>query len=192
MLQSFLNMIGTMVSEWAAKTAVMTSIKQAFGIESVATDNASSLASIAAAKAEAAGEIPAYAATGASAAMASVAAIPFVGWAMAPAVGAEHFAMAMGYLSVASAAGGWEVPSDQLAMVHEKEKILPARYTAGLDAMVENAASGGTASGGDTHVHFNVTALDGDGVKKFFRNNRSALSAQIKTSVRDHGLRMPK
>ena len=42
-----------------------------------------------------------------------------------------------------SAAGGWDVPHDALAMVHKDEKILPARYSAGLDNLV-NGGGGHT------------------------------------------------
>lgn len=34
------------------------------------------------------------------------------------------------------------VPDDTLAMVHKDERILPARYSAGLDALVGHAADG--------------------------------------------------
>lgn len=194
MLTSFINMGVQMLADWVAKTAIMKAIKAAFGIESAAVDTATVISGVAAAKAEAAGEIPSYAAIGATAAMASVAAIPFIGWAMAPEVGAAHFETAMGYMPMASAAGGWEVPADTMAMVHEQEMILPASISNHIRASMR-AGGDAQGGGGDTHNHYhsyNISAVDGDSVRKFFRNHRGAMSSQIKTSVRDHGLRMPK
>jgi len=76
-----------------------------------------------------------YAAEAAVAAMASVAAIPFYGWAMAPEVGAATYAAGLAYL--ASAAGGWgDVPEDQLAQIHRKEMVLPAPLAAGIRDMI--------------------------------------------------------
>ena len=46
---------------------------------------------------------------------------------------------------IASAAGGWVVPSDQLAMVHQNEMILPANISQGLQSMI--SANGGGGAG---------------------------------------------
>lgn len=90
----------------------------------------------------AASQISANAGVAATAAMASVAAIPFYGWAMAPEVGAETAGVALGYESLAFAAGGFEVPSDQLAFLHKDEKVLPARFSTGLTNLVNAHADG--------------------------------------------------
>ena len=187
MLASTINLITEEVARWAAGTAAIKALKAALGISSVAIDTTSSVASIAAVKAEALAEIPSYSAIGAVAAGASVAAIPFIGWAMAPGVMAEQYALGMSFLP--SAAGGWEVPADTMAMVHEQEMILPASISNHIRASMKGGG-GDAKSGGDTHVHLNVSAVDGASVKKFFRENRGTLSKQITTSVRDHGLRM--
>lgn len=93
---------------------------------------------------EAAGGAAAYAV----AAMQSVAAIPMVGWAMAPGVGAAAYATGMGYAALASAAGGWDrVPSDQLAQIHKNEMILPA-------PIAEAARQTFAGGGGATEIHF--------------------------------------
>ena len=52
---------------------------------------------------------------------------PIMGPAAAgPAAAGEATVMAAAD-GIASAAGGWMVPSDQLAMVHQNEMILPAK-----------------------------------------------------------------
>lgn len=120
------------------------------------------------------------------------------------------------------AVGAWDLPSDTLAKVHKGEMIIPAQAAEGARKMfstggwtvprdlVANAATSSDivsmslstkmvasasnmSNGGDTHNNvYNISAVDGDSVRRFFRNHRGAMSGQIKTSVRDHGLRMPK
>ena len=125
---SFFGRLGRLIAEWfGLETAKTTGTAVGVATREAEEDSAT-IASIAAAKAQAVAEIPSYAGIGASAAMASVAAIPFVGWAMAPAVGAEHAALAMSYLALASAEDGWgEVPSNGvLTELHKHEMVLPA------------------------------------------------------------------
>src|SRR6185437_9836681 len=56
--------------------------------------------------------------------------IPYVGPIIAPAAAAAAFAAVAAFQGgIASAAGGWEVPGDQLAMVHKNEMILPANIS---------------------------------------------------------------
>jgi len=116
--------------------------------------------------------------------------------------------------------GAWDLPGDTLAKVHKGEMIVPAQASEGLrkffsvggwsvpgdvssgagsaaaavstsvsSRVVNNASSSHTASP-SVQIINNVSAVDGDSVRKFFRENRGALSKQITTSVRDHGLRM--
>lgn len=62
----------------------------------------------------------------ATAAMGSVAAIPFVGWAMAPEVGAEIYAEALA-LGLPKAMGGWDIPNNlnPITQLHGGEMVLP-------------------------------------------------------------------
>jgi hypothetical protein len=81
--------------------------------------------------------------------------------------------------SVASAAGGWVVPSDQLALVHRNEMVLPADLSQGLQGMI----AGGGAAGGPVVV--NVSAIDAQDVKRFFHNNGSLLVAALNKAMRN-------
>lgn len=102
-------------------------------------------------------------------AAASVAAIPVVGWAMAPGVMAEAFAAGMAFLP--SAAGGWDrVPQDTLAMIHKDEKVLPADKARAMDAML---AGGGR--GEVHHHHYTIQALDAQSFDTFLRRNQGTL-----------------
>jgi hypothetical protein len=92
--------------------------------------------------------------------------------------------------------GAWSLPQDQLAMVHKNELIMPAAEAGAFRSMLSNAASGGAqgagGSGGDTHVHFNVQAVDSASVRSFFSSNSKHILNALNGAVRngDHlGLR---
>lgn len=144
-------------------------------------------------------EIGARAATSAAGAYSSTVVIPFIGPVAAPVAAAAALAAVLGFGALISAKGGMgEVPSDQLAMVHKKEMILPAWIaepmrksiaTRGTGGMMGAAAAAGTSAreavsnrGGDANFYFqpnhtNQSAsmsdlLRGEGreLRKWFRN----------------------
>jgi hypothetical protein len=81
---------------------------------------------------------------------------------MAPEVGAETYGIAMGYESVASAAGGWaNVDADQMAQVHKNEMVLPAKFNQGMTNLVNSFASGGQndSGGGKSSKGFTLQAM---------------------------------
>lgn len=59
-------------------------------------------------------------------------------------------------IAIPSAAGGYDVPADTLAMIHKNEVVLPApladRFRAGADAI--NGAAGGSGGGFAPTIHF--------------------------------------
>ncbi len=85
---------------------------------------------------------------------------------------------------VPSAAGGWMVPSTSLAMLHANEMVLPANISQGLQSMIAGGGAGGGAAGG-ANVMFNVSAMDGQSVAKFFQSNGSVLVAAINRAMRN-------
>lgn len=101
----------------------------------------------------------------------AIAAIPYVGPFLAPAMAVGASAAVMGFAkSVSSSAGGeWNVPEDRLNFVHKNESILPAHIAAPLRNMVE----GGGGMGGGMTV--NISAIDAAGVKKFFDTHGTKL-----------------
>jgi uncharacterized protein YukE len=117
----------------------------------------------------------AQAGAGAAAAMASVAAIPYVGWAMAPAVGEAHFALASAMVMAgASAEGGYDIPAgvNPVVQTHQKEMILPAEQA---DVIRGMAANGGPGGG----MTVNIKAMDSKDVIRSLRTN-SALPRALK------------
>ena len=72
------------------------------------------------------------------------------------------------------------VPSDQIAMVHQNEMILPANISQGLQNMI--SANGGVGGGA---VVDNVSAIDSQDVKRFFQSNGSLLVNAVNKAMRN-------
>ena len=107
--------------------------------------------------------------TAAGNAWASAAEIPMVGWIIAPVAAAAAYAGVMAF-----AEGGWDrVPSDQVAMIHKNEMVLPAHIAEPVRQM---AARGGGA--GD--IHFHGTSAGG-----FFVAHQSELIAALRSANRN-------
>ena len=117
----------------------------------------------------------------ATAAMASVAAIPVTGWAMAPGVGAETYALAMGYM--ASASGGYDIPSgvNPLTQLHQEEMVLPAHIANPL----RDSLSGGGGIGGGNTFNINASPMPGG----FLALHRNELAKLITSMHRDNQIK---
>jgi hypothetical protein len=92
--------------------------------------------------------------------------------------------------AVASAdIGMYNVPGDQLALIHRNELVMPAAQAGAFRDMLGNAANGG-AGGSQVSIapttHFHVNAIDGAGVESVLRNNQSGMMRAIDQAVR-HG-----
>jgi hypothetical protein len=85
---------------------------------------------------------------------------------------------------VPSAAGGWDVPGTTLALLHPREMVLPEDLAGGVRSMVDQGGGGG----GDTHIHFNVSAIDHRGIEAWFRGNSSHIMKSVQAGQRK-GLR---
>jgi len=122
-------------------------------------------------------QITANAATAASGAAASQAGVPVVGPVLAVTAMGAMMASVLGLLtSLPSARGGWWDTGNYqgLAMVHEREMVLPAREA----DMIRRGAGGMT---------INVNAYDGRGFERVLTNNSSALSRELRRMQRRGG-----
>jgi hypothetical protein len=100
--------------------------------------------------------------------------------AVGPAAGVEATVMA----AAAFDQGSWQLPSDQFAMVHKGEMIVPAQQTSWAQSLMSNAAGNG---GGDTHNHFSPTIhfTGGAGVtKQALRDQADTLVSILKDAHR--------
>ena len=113
--------------------------------------------------------------------VASFAAAPWPIDIAAPGFGASMAGIAASYGAVSSAAGGWEnIPSDQLAMVHKNEMVLPAHIA---DYVRSGAAGGGGQAGGGDTNHFHIHANDARSFSDFLRRGGGqAIAKHFKTT----------
>jgi hypothetical protein len=98
--------------------------------------------------------------------------IPYVGPFLAPVAAAVAYAGVMAFGSMASAAGGFDIPGNvnPIVQTHAREMILPAKHA----DVIRNLADGGGASGGGA-MHLHVHAVDAKSVKELFQQNGAAL-----------------
>jgi len=181
-LSTFIGMALQSAEKWIWSQIVQTTattVQSTARVATAETAAAAQLATTIAANVAAAGS---FAALYAAAASASVAAIPFVGWSMAPGVGAAAYAEGMGFAAMASAAGGYDIPAgvNPVTQLHAQEMVLPAQYANVIRGVAD---SGGGSGGGD--VHFHVNAMDAGGVAKFFQTHGRALAATIRNQSRN-------
>lgn len=118
---------------------------------------------------------------------ASVAQIPYVGWILAPAAAAAAFAAVAAYQGMASLDVGTPyVPKTGLYTLHEGEAVAPKTWAQGLrdgDLRGGMGAAGGNAEM-HTHLHLNVSAIDGDSVKQWF--DRPRTRTQLVSALQAH------
>lgn len=84
--------------------------------------------------------------------------------------------------SMPSAAGGWEVPADSMAMVHKREMVLPADLSTGISRMIRGAQGGGGRSSGVTNVY--ISALDAKSVHNLLLKQGPAVVKAAKRQAR--------
>ena len=127
------------------------------------------------------GIIPAEAGIAAGGAASAVASIPYVGPAMAAAAYAETMGMVMGGLAVASASGGFDIPSgaNPLTQLHENEMVLPAHIA---NPLRDSLASGSSGGGSGSTVNINATPMKGG----FLMMHKDELAKAIKSLHRDN------
>ena len=163
-LTDLLRMLERMVANWIAQHVFM----QVFGIGTQKSTTAANIGS--------------SAAEGAAAAYASAAAIPVVGWSMAPAIAADAYSNILGFEALNAFAAGGIVPDDALAFVHKNEMVLPASLSAGLSQMIASDDS----SGNHLHVNYSVSAMDAKSFEGRLQEHADTLVRVMKRAWR-HG-----
>jgi hypothetical protein len=177
-LAEFVNLGVKMATNWIASELAMTTASEAGAAARTAAEGEGMAAGLAMKAANAVKSIMTDSAQAFSGIFAFLA--PMMGPAAAgPAAAGEATVMAA-VSGIASAAGGWVVPSDQLAMVHQNEMILPAGISQGLQNMI----SGGGGAG-STPIVVNVSAIDSQDVRRFFQSNGSLLVGALNKAMRN-------
>jgi len=132
-------------------------------------------------KVAAVGQVSANAGVAGAAATASAAAIPLIGWALAPEAGLAASAAAMAYMPMASASGGYDIPAglNPIVQTHAEEMILPAKHA---NVIRQMADSGGGGSGQTINYHDHSGKLSPSDIKKNVRVIAEALKDHAKKS----------
>jgi hypothetical protein len=140
-------------AKWIASELGLTAATDTQTASRLATQSAADVTSTAQTSATNVAEAMSYAAVGGVAAGQSVAAIPYVGWAMAPGVASSTYAelAAMGSMA-AFDKGSWDVPNDMVAQIHQGEMIVPRTYAESMRANAGGGRSGGSSSFSATYA----------------------------------------
>jgi len=194
-LTHFAQVAAKMVSDWIFAEATKTSATQAGSVVRAASDvqaaqQSQSISFLAAQKIAFNNAVQA-----ASAAYASAATVPLVGWLLAPAAAAAAFSAVEAYGALASAAGGYDIPAgiNPLVQTHANEMILPASIANPLRAQLAAAqfggplaANDGAAGGGETHIHnwHLHGVMDGASLRRVLESNRGDHAAAMESLVR--------
>jgi len=141
-----------------------------------------------------------FAALSAIEAAASVAAIPYVGWAMAPGVAAEQFAAMMPLVALtALEVGAWDVPKNMPAYLHSGEMVVPKTYASGLRESINTQSMGfhgnvNTAIAKRPDVNFNysptINAPERPTLNQLIERERGTLRNWLHAQLRDNSLRL--
>jgi hypothetical protein len=86
----------------------------------------------------------------------------------------------MGFMSMTSAAGGWDVDRDAITQLHKNEMVLPANLAEGVRDMV---SGGGSRQGPPATI--NVYAWDSKDVNRFFKEHGFAVQSGLGRSMRN-------
>jgi hypothetical protein len=108
---------------------------------------------------------------------------PLMGPAAAgPAAGGEALVLSVQGM-VASAAEGFDVPSNAFTMLHAREMVLPAPLAEGVRSMV---GQGGAGRGGNMNVHIHTN--DASSFEQSLARSNSMTNRLLKKAIRDFNL----
>ena len=188
----FINESISMTAKWIADQIAQAAASQAAAAAKEAASAAGAAGGLAESAASAVRAIMADAAQAFGGVFAFLS--PVMGPAAAGPAAAAYGTVAGMAGAVASAdIGMWQVPQDQLALVHHNELIMPAAQAGAFRSMLSGDAGGG---GGSRSVNvspsFHVHSMDSATVASTLQGNRGEIMKAISKAVRDgahHGLK---
>ena len=177
MLDGIIKMIEQMVVKWIMHETVKTAATvagagQRVAAETVAHTETASLDFLTTIK-----TVTNAAVKAAAGAYAALAGIPIIGPALGAAAAAVTFVAVEGLGAMASASGGYDIPTgvNPVTQLHQEEMVLPATLANPMRSMLASFGAGGTSEGGGTSAgggdsyHVNVTAFDAVSVDRMLR-----------------------
>jgi hypothetical protein len=186
-LSDLLNATEKGVANWLLSEIAKTTATEAGVAERTAAESAGQSTGIAQMVMSALKAISTSAAQAAANTYASVSAIPYVGWLLAPPAAAAAFAAVLAFGSnLPSAAGGlWNVPSDMLAMVHKQETILPAGIAQPMRQFFSGGGAAGQGGGGGDSYAITVQAIDTQSGAQFLMSNAGVIAQGLAREIRN-------
>lgn len=116
----------------------------------------------------------------------AIAAIPYVGPFLAPAMALAAVGTVIAFAgNIASAEGGYDIPSgvNPVTQLHEQEMVLPKAQADVIRRMSNMAMGEGMKAQGDTHVH--IHAVDAASFEKRLAQAGGTLQSMIRQAHRD-------
>jgi hypothetical protein len=116
---------------------------------------------------------------------------PLMGpFAAGPAAAAQATVAGMAGAVASADIGMWQVPNDQVALIHHNELVMPAAEAGAFRSLLTTSAGGGASPGPSVAIHptthFNVSAIDGPSVASWMRSNGPGMAKALDEAVR-HG-----
>ena len=186
-LSDFLKATEQSVVSWLTSETTKTSATETGVVARTAAESTGQSEGIAEMMMNALKAITGSAAESAAHTYASVSAIPYVGWLLAPAAAAAAFGAVLafgGKLPVGSHAGGlWNVPSDTMAFIHKQETILPAHIAQPMRDFF--TGGGATAGGGGGNYAITIQAIDTQTGAQFLMNNAGTIAQGLAREMRN-------
>ena len=180
------DVVGSQIKAWLAGHAKMLLAKLGFVAQEKAVQAAGSATTVGVKTAETtavAGLNAVQAGTGAAASQAS---IPYIGPILALAAMATVFAAVSALGKRKSAMGGYDIPRglNPVVQTHEEEMILPKQYANVIRGLAANSGQTASTEAAASPITLNISAVDGQSVRRLFMDNGTALADAIKAQVR--------
>lgn len=128
----------------------------------------------------------------ASAAEAGAGVTGFLAPVMGPAAIGAGAAMEGSVIGMAGAVakmdvGAWNIPHDQLAVVHKNEMVMTAGQSEGLRNLIQNGGAGGgpSAPSVSASAHVSISAMDSRSIKRTLDSNGGVLMKTMSRAVRN-------
>ncbi len=196
LLSRFVGWAAEMAERWAVSELTQTAASSAGEAARTAVAVSAQATGMAASGAQALADIGNSGARAAAGAYAAVASVPVVGPVLAPAAAATALAAVLEFGGqVFSAAGGWgQVPYDgALTSLHKDEMVLPSSLASPLRTAIGGWSAGEqgppglpgarASGGGDTHHHWNISALDAASFARMARSNPDAITGALTSAA---------
>jgi hypothetical protein len=124
---------------------------------------------------------------------ASVSAIPYVGWLLAPGAAAAAFAAVAAFDSLTALdVGAWNLPSDMPAQLHAGEMVVPANFADGLRGAMGGGGGTGGAGGGQTlNYSPNIAGGHSADMAGMMRQQSASFKSYLWHATRNGALQLP-